>query len=289
MDQLVLEIEGISRSFGSIAAVRAISFQARAGDVIGLLGPNGAGKTTTIRVLSTILEPTGGRFSVNGIPQSKPLEIRRSIGVLPESSGYPLQWTGQEFLSYHARLFGCSPGQAKSRASDILAEVGLADRAPSRIGTYSRGMRQRLGVARALINEPHVVFLDEPTLGLDPAGQRQMMQLIREIASQRGAAVILSTHFLDEVEEVCSRILIMNRGEVIADGTVDEVKRRAAPRTLRVEVAAGDQDLAAAALRQLDADMRSRRSLRNQTGSPSGSMRAHQARMSRIRTERYGR
>jgi ABC-2 type transport system ATP-binding protein len=128
-------------------------------------------------------------------------------------------------------------------------EVGLADRSGSSIATYSRGMRQRLGVARALVNAPSVIFLDEPTLGLDPAGQRQILALIRDVARERGATVILSTHFLDEVEEVCSRVIIMNRGDVIAEGTVAEIKRKAAPRTARVRVPEEMLDRALSAMR----------------------------------------
>jgi ABC-2 type transport system ATP-binding protein len=234
--EAVLKVDSISKSFGAIAAVRDLSFEARPGEIIGLLGPNGAGKTTAIRVLSTILPPTRGSFTLGGFPRTRPAEIRCQIGVLPESAGYPLHMTGEEFLRYHARLFGLSAPYAREAAASLLREVGLAERASSPIGAYSRGMRQRLGVARALVNAPSVIFLDEPTLGLDPAGQRRMLRLIRDIATQRGATVILSTHFLDEVEEVCSRVIILNRGEVIAEGSVAEIKRRVAPRTARVHI-----------------------------------------------------
>jgi ABC-2 type transport system ATP-binding protein len=132
----------------------------------------------------------------------------------------------------------------------LLAEVGLAERGNSPISTYSRGMRQRLGVARALVNAPRVIFLDEPTLGLDPAGQRQILSLIREVARDRGATVILSTHFMDEVEEVCSRVIILNVGTVMAEGTVADIKRRAAPRTARVRVPVDKHDQARILLKQ---------------------------------------
>jgi ABC-2 type transport system ATP-binding protein len=248
--EAVLKVDSISKSFGPIAAVRDLSFEAYPGEIIGLLGPNGAGKTTAIRVLSTILPPTRGSFTLDGVPHTRPGEIRCQIGVLPESAGYPLHMTGGEFLRYHARLFGLSARSAREVAASLLSEVGLAERASSPIGAYSRGMRQRLGVARALVNAPSVIFLDEPTLGLDPAGQRRMLGLIREIAAGRGATVILSTHFLDEVEEVCSRVIILNRGEVIAEGSVDEIKRRAAPRTARVHVPAEMHDQALSALQR---------------------------------------
>jgi len=203
-----------------------------------VLGPNGAGKTTAIRVLTTVLPPTRGTFAVAGVPHTRPTEIRRRIGVLPESAGYPERQTGEEYLRYHARLYGHDGASARATATRLLAEVGLADRSRSLIGHYSRGMRQRLGLARALVNEPRVVFLDEPTHGLDPAGQRQVLGLVRRIARERGVTVLLSTHLLAEVEEVCSRVLILNRGHVVAAGTVSEVaSRAAAPRSARLRVA----------------------------------------------------
>jgi ABC-2 type transport system ATP-binding protein len=235
-----------------VLAVEDLSFAARAGEVVGLLGPNGAGKTTAIRVLTTIFAPTAGCFAVAGIPHTRPAEIRRRVGVLPESAGYPDQQTGGEFLRYHARLFGHSAASAGATATTLLDQVGLAERQRSLIATYSRGMRQRLGIARALVNDPEVVFFDEPTLGLDPAGQRQVLSLVEDIARGRGATVVLSTHFLAEVEDTCSRVLILNRGRVIAAGTVAEVTRRAAaPRRGRFRVPAEMRDRALDALAQV--------------------------------------
>lgn len=218
-----IEAAGLTKRYGARTALDRVGFSAETGEVLGLLGPNGAGKTTTIRLLTTVLPPTGGTFSVAGIPGSRPAEIRERIGVLPESAGYPPQQTGLEFLRYHARLFGQRRFDAGRTASRLLDEVGLADRAGSRIATYSRGMRQRLGIARALVNDPAVVFLDEPTLGLDPAGQRQVLAMVREISVRRGATVVLSTHTLPEVEEVCTRVLILDRGRVLTEGTVAQI------------------------------------------------------------------
>ena len=169
--------------------------------------------------------------------------------MLPESAGYPEQQTGAEYLRYHARLFGHSRASADSTATALLDQVGLAERQASRIGVYSRGMRQRLGIARALVNDPQVLFFDEPTLGLDPAGQRQVLRLVEGIARERGATVVLSTHFLGEVEDACARVLILNRGRVVAEGTVAEVTRRAAaPRRGRFRVPAELRDRALATL-----------------------------------------
>jgi ABC-2 type transport system ATP-binding protein len=248
-----VEARGIEKRYGSLVAVADLSFEAAAGEILGVLGPNGAGKTTAIRVLTTILAPTRGTFAVAGVPHTRPAEIRRYIGVLPESAGYPEHQTGEEYLRYHARLYGRSRAGARAVAAALLNEVGLSDRARSLISTYSRGMRQRLGIARALVNEPLVVFLDEPTLGLDPAGQRQMLAIVRRIAQERGATVLLSTHLLAEVEETCSRVLILNRGRVAAAGTVAEVAARAAaPRAARLRIQAADEERALRALAAAD-------------------------------------
>jgi ABC-2 type transport system ATP-binding protein len=245
-----VEAHGVGRRYGSVVAVEDLSFAVEAGEILGVLGPNGAGKTTAIRVLTTILAPTWGTFTVSGIPFSRSADIRRRIGVLPESSGFPERQTGEEYLRYHARLFGQSRSSSRAVADQLLAELGLHERRRSLIARYSRGMRQRLGIARALVNRPDVVFLDEPTLGLDPAGQRQMLQTVRRIARERGATVLLSTHLLAEVEETCSRVLILNRGRVVADGTVAEITRRAAgPRSARLRVATDHAEHAAALLR----------------------------------------
>jgi ABC-2 type transport system ATP-binding protein len=246
---MTLEAHALTKAYRTLVALHELSFVAGAGEVIGLLGPNGAGKTTAIRLLTTILAPSGGRFAVAGIPHTRPAEIRRRIGVLPESAGYPDRQTGAEFLRYHARLYGHPGPTASATAAALLEEVGLAERGESPIANYSRGMRQRLGIARALLNDPAVVFLDEPTLGLDPAGQEQVLRVVRGVSRERAATVILSTHLLAEVEEVCSRVLILNRGRLVADGTVAEVARQAAaPRRGRFRVPAEDRDGAVFAL-----------------------------------------
>ena len=246
---MTLEAHALTKAYRTVVALHELSFTAGAGEVIGLLGPNGAGKTTAIRLLTTILAPSGGRFAVAGIVHTRPTEIRRRIGVLPESAGYPDRQTGAEFLRYHARLYGHAAPSARAAAAALLDEVGLAERGDSPIANYSRGMRQRLGIARALLNDPAVVFLDEPTLGLDPAGQEQVLRVVRAVSRERAATVVLSTHLLAEVEEVCSRVLILNRGRLVADGTVAEVARQAAaPRRGRFRVPAEARDGALLAL-----------------------------------------
>lgn len=233
-----VEANGIAKRYGAQVALEDLTFAVEAGEVVGVLGPNGAGKTTAIRILTTILRPDRGSFAVAGVPSTEPARIRARVGVLPESAGYPERQRGEEYLRFHARLFGHSGASARAVARALLEEVGLAERGRSLIATYSRGMRQRLGIARALVNDPAVVFLDEPTLGLDPAGQRDILARVRALADERGAAVLLSTHLLDEVEENCSRVLILHRARVVAEGAVaDIVRRAAAPRQARLRVA----------------------------------------------------
>ena len=229
-----LDAEGLTRAYGDVLALDRLDLRLAGGEVLGLLGPNGAGKTTAIRVLTTILAPTAGRFAVAGIrgrpsrrdpPADRRPARERRLPRGPDGRRVP--------------ALSCPPARPVSRrragrgGQRSLDDVGLSDRASSPIARYSRGMRQRLGIARALINDPAVVFLDEPTLGLDPAGQEQVLRLVDRIAHERGAGVILCTHVLDEVERACSRVLILDRGRTVAEGTVAEVVRRAAARAAR--------------------------------------------------------
>ncbi|MFI6099917.1 BTAD domain-containing putative transcriptional regulator [Lentzea sp. NPDC051213] len=215
--EVAVEARDLSKCYGSTWAVDGVSLTARKGEVLGLLGPNGAGKTTILRMLSTVVTPTGGRFSVAGVPGTRPGEIRKLIGVLPEDAGYPGHQTGLEFLTYHARLFGVSRGDARERAARLLAQVGLNDRGGMRVATYSRGMRQRLGLARALVNNPAVVLLDEPMIGLDPHGQLDLLTVVRTIAEARGITVVLTAHALPEVERICTGVLTLERGRLVSD------------------------------------------------------------------------
>lgn len=219
----VLVAEGLRKVYDGREALKSLTFSLNAGRVLGFLGPNGAGKTTSIRILTTIMAPTAGHFSVDGIPWSEPERIRARIGVLPESLGFPKQSTAFEYLTLFGRLYGRSTTDAKAHALALLDAVGLSKRAHSAIGTYSRGMRQRLGIARSLVNDPAVVFFDEPTLGLDPRGQQELLTLIRRVARERHAGVILCSHALAEIESICDDVVILSAGEVVASGTVASV------------------------------------------------------------------
>lgn len=219
----VLVAKDLRKSYGQREALRGLSFSLNAGRILGFLGPNGAGKTTAIRILTTILEPDSGHFVVNGISSDNPVELRRKIGVLPESLGFHKQMTGLECLMFFGRLYGRSAAQARANGMALLEEVGLDQRSKSLVGTYSRGMRQRLGIARTLVNDPSILFLDEPTLGLDPRGQKELLELIEKIARERNVGVILCSHDLPEVESICDDVLIMNLGQVVASGPVADV------------------------------------------------------------------
>lgn len=223
--QLLLAQE-LRKSYGPRPALRGLSFSLQTGHILGFLGPNGAGKTTAIRILTTMLEPDSGHFVVDGFSSEHPAEIRRRIGVLPEGLGFPKQITGVEYLTYFGQLYGRTKADAKAYGQKLLEEVGLQQRAKSLIGSYSHGMRQRIGIARALVNDPAVVFLDEPTLGLDPRGQQELLNLIQRIARERNVGVILCSHALIEIEGYCDDVVILSAGQVVAQGSVAEVVGR---------------------------------------------------------------
>jgi len=249
----ILSAHDLHRSYGTRRALRSLSFSLQPGRVLGFLGPNGAGKTTAIRVLTTVLEPTAGRFEVDGVGSEQPDRIRRRIGVLPEGLGFPRSTSGFDYLVYFGQLYGRSRADARQVGRTLLEDVGLATRGDSLIDTYSHGMRQRLGIARALVNDPRVVFLDEPTLGLDPRGQAELLALIQRIARERAAGVVLSSHLLSEIEHVCDDVVIMNEGSVVAKGTVAEVLGAAGPdgmghEPVRIRIRPGDSERAATAI-----------------------------------------
>ena len=252
----VLVAEGLSKSYGSATVLRDLTFTLPRGHVMGFLGPNGAGKTTSIRILTTIMQPTSGRFEIDGQDFRHPAKIRPLIGVLPETLGLPNQISGMEYLSYFTQLYGWKRAAARGRAGELLELVGLRTRGSRLIRTYSHGMRQRLGIARALVNDPVVLFLDEPVLGLDPRGQQDLLALLRDIAANQGASIILSSHALSDAEGVCDDVVILTDGRVVASGPLSEVlanarhdgARKAA---VRLRVPGPYMDPAAATLRTL--------------------------------------
>jgi ABC-2 type transport system ATP-binding protein len=222
----ILVADGLRKSYGPRCALQGLSFSLRAGHILGFLGPNGAGKTTSIRILTTLMEPDSGHFVIDGIDSQFPARIRQRIGVLPENLGFPKQMTGLEYLTYFGQLYGRTASEASESALALLEMVGMHQRANSLIGSYSRGMRQRLGIARALVNDPVIVFLDEPTLGLDLRGRHEFLELVQRIARERSVAVVLCSHLLSEIEGICDDVIILNVGHVVAKGSVAEVINR---------------------------------------------------------------
>jgi ABC-2 type transport system ATP-binding protein len=216
-------VSGLKKTYpGPVEAVRGVSFEAHQGEIFGLLGPNGAGKTTTIGVLTTLVRPTSGSAWVGGHDvQADPLAVRRSIGVVFQDSVLDNEFTGAQNLWLHARLWRVP--QARERVQSLLAAVGLAERADDQVRTYSGGMRRRLEIARALLASPKVMFLDEPTLGLDPIVRRDLWQVVRLLRERHGVTIVLSTHYLEEAQDVCDRVAIIDKGLIVGEGTPAEL------------------------------------------------------------------
>jgi ABC-2 type transport system ATP-binding protein len=218
----------LSKSYRNFWAVNSLTIDVNPGDIFGFLGPNGAGKTTTIRMLCGLLSPTSGYAKVAGLDIVKDsLKIRRIIGLLPESSGFYNWMSAEEYLLYFAALYKIDIHLGKKRAQDLLEKVGLATRSYVPISYYSRGMKQRLGLARTLINEPKILFLDEPTLGLDPKGQQDIKNTLLELNREKEVTIFLSSHALGEVSSLCNRIAIVNRGKLVAQGSIEELRKHA--------------------------------------------------------------
>ena len=220
----LVEARALVKRYGAFTAVDAVTFHVATGEIFGLLGPNGAGKTTTILMLLGLSEPTSGEARVLGFdPARDPLEVKRRVGYLPDAVGFYGRLSGRENLEYTARLNGVEPGDAARRIDELLSQVSLAEAADRPTDTYSRGMLQRLGIADALLKEPSVLILDEPTAAIDPAGVGELLSLIRSLASDRGLAVLLSSHLLGQVEKLCDRVGIFSAGRLIAQGSVAEL------------------------------------------------------------------
>jgi len=205
-------------------AVKSLSLNVEQGDIYGFLGPNGAGKTTTIRMLVGLIKPTKGKLTVNNLDvENNEEEIKTYIGVLPESHGYYDWMTGQEYLSFFAAIHGLKRQQKKNRVEELLKLVDLSDKADVKVGNYSRGMRQRLGIARTLIHEPKIIFLDEPTLGLDPQGQKDIEKILLSLNKEKSVTIFITSHLLSDIEKICNRVAIVKRGTLIDEDTVENM------------------------------------------------------------------
>jgi ABC-2 type transport system ATP-binding protein len=219
----VIEVRDLTKRFGEIVAVGGISFMVEPGEVFGLLGPNGAGKTTTLSMLSTILRITSGTATVNGFDVARQSsQVRRSIGIVFQEPSIDDRLTGRENLEMHANLYAVPSSEKKKRIRELLRLVELEDRADSLMRTYSGGMRRRLEIARGLIHHPKVLFLDEPTLGLDPQTREHIWKYIVELSKRENITMVLTTHYMEEADRLCDRIAIIDYGKIIA---LDEPKR----------------------------------------------------------------
>jgi ABC-2 type transport system ATP-binding protein len=223
MDTIVAD--GLKKSYDSFPALDGVSFSLQRGEVFGLLGPNGAGKTTTIRILSGLLKPSGGRALVAGIDVvSDPVEVKRSIGVVPETSNLYPELTCFENLVFAGRLYGMGSEKAKTRTDELLVAFGLQEKSDLLFAKLSSGMKRRLTVAAALIHDPPVLFLDEPTTGLDVMSARALREMIRSLR-QKGKTILLTTHYIEEADRLCDRIAIIVKGRIIALDTPEALKK----------------------------------------------------------------
>ncbi|PDT81638.1 ABC transporter ATP-binding protein [Sinorhizobium sp. BJ1] len=245
MSTTIIEARGLMKRYGSAVAVAGLDFSVRAGEVVGLLGPNGAGKTTTILMLLGLTEPTEGSVHILGKdPLHQPLEVKREVGYLPDAVGFYDNMSGRENLAYTARLAGMSAELARESIAAALNKVRLAEVADRHVGTYSRGMRQRLGLAELLMRKCSVAILDEPTSGLDPQSTQELLDLIRAL-SRDGMTILLSSHMLNVVQTVCDRIALFSSGRIGFLGTIEELADKIGGGAFIIDVEADGVDLSA--------------------------------------------
>ncbi|TMJ27574.1 MAG: ABC transporter ATP-binding protein [Alphaproteobacteria bacterium] len=244
MSDFVIEAEGLTKRYNGAAAVDHVSFQVSRGEIFGLLGPNGAGKTTTILMLLGLTDLTEGEARVLGHdPEREPLAVKRRVGYLPDSVGFYDHMTAAENLRYTARLMGMREVEREDRMAAALRRVELTEVADNRVATFSRGMRQRLGLAEILMKEAAVAILDEPTSGLDPQATLELLDMIRAL-KREGVSVLLSSHLLDRVQSVCDRVALFQAGKIVLIGTVAELGRQVLGGGFAVEVEAQGSGLA---------------------------------------------
>jgi ABC-2 type transport system ATP-binding protein len=240
----MLEVRDLTKTFAprkksrEVHAVRSIDFAIPSGETFGLLGPNGAGKTTTVRMLAGLLRPTAGEIRFREEAHAfVPASMRALTGMVNESGGIYDRLTSLEYLGFFGRIFGLSPGEVERRASDLLARFELADVGRRRIGTFSKGMKQKLNLARALLHGPQLLLLDEPTSGLDPAMTEIFWEVLADLREQRELITILCTHNLDEADRLCDRVAILMNGRIVKEGTPDRLRGEGEERILRVRLA----------------------------------------------------
>jgi ABC-2 type transport system ATP-binding protein len=232
-------VEGLERAFGEVHAVQGVDLQVEEGEIYGFLGPNGAGKTTTVRMLTTLLLPTGGRATVAGHDVVKEARtVRATIGVALQEAALDPLMTGRELIRLQATLQGIPTAEGKRRADDLLERVDLAGAADRRVGTYSGGMKRRLDLAAALVHQPRVLFLDEPTTGLDPVSRKTIWEEVREL-NDEGTTVFLTTQYLEEADQLADNVGIIDSGTLVAEGTPDALKSEVGNPHIRLQLEEG--------------------------------------------------
>jgi len=225
--QKIIETEGLTKRYGHQVAVNSLTLQIQEGEVFGFLGPNGAGKTTTLLMFLGLTEPTSGKARVMGFdPTRDPFHVKEKVGYLPENVGFYDDMDAQQNLRYIARLNRISDEISSKKIDELLQLVGLNEEAKKKVGTYSKGMRQRLGIAEVLVKEPKLIFLDEPTIGLDPDGTNRMLDLIHSLSREKNMTIFLSSHLLDQVQRICDRVGIMIKGSLVALGPIGELAKQ---------------------------------------------------------------
>jgi ABC-2 type transport system ATP-binding protein len=244
MSDNLIEVKNLTKRYNGVAVVKGISFSVARGEIFGLLGPNGAGKTTTILMLLGLSDISAGQARVCGFdPVREPLAVKRRVGYLPDMVGFYDNLTAADNLRYTARLIGLSPTEREERIKSSLEQVGLAEVADKRVTTFSRGMRQRLGLAEILMKDAQVAILDEPTSGLDPQATTELLEIIRNL-KRHNVSVMLSSHLLERVQSVCDRVALFDQGKIVLVGTVPELGRQVLGGGFHVEVEAEGQGLA---------------------------------------------
>jgi ABC-2 type transport system ATP-binding protein len=242
----LIKISNLVKRYGSIMAVDGLSLDIEENEVFGLLGSNGAGKTTTIHMLATLLKPTSGTATVNGYDiTTQPAKVRESIGIVFQAPSSDDMLTGQENLYVHSLLYSVPRETRKKRIEEVLELVGLAERKNDRVKTYSGGMRRRLEIARGLLHKPRVMFLDEPTLGLDPASRETMWKYVRRLVEEEKVTVILTTHYMEEADMLCDRIGIIDKGKIVALDTPARLKAALGGDIIKIKTRAKDADAVA--------------------------------------------
>lgn len=225
-----IETEGLTKYYNSLVAVDHLTFKVKEGEVFGLLGPNGAGKTTTIRILACLISPSEGSAKVSGYKIDKdPLAVRQTVGILTENPSLYERLTAQENMDFFAEAYNLSEPQEKAkRIRELLEFFDLWERRNDKVATFSKGMKQKLAIARALVHNPPILFLDEPTAGLDPESAKEVRDLMKILSRREKHTILLCTHHLEDAERLCSRVMIINRGKSVVVGTPDELRNRIA-------------------------------------------------------------